>query len=339
MPDISQIVDVTISLETQGVTRQGFGVPLIVGNAGVLSTSTVAEYTSLSAMTNAGFTQTHAEYLMAQAMFTQEPRPEKVIVAPLTSNDYAISIQNAYNVSKDWYAVVIQSRAQADIQAAAQKVETLKRLFIASSSDAAVTAQSSSNVLHNLNASQYDRTVYLWSNHQASYPDAAWAGRMLPTEPGKATWKFKTLKGVNADTLTDTQSNYIRNTKKGNTYEEIGGVSMTREGTVVSGEFVDVIRDVDWLKARIQEDILEKLVNADKIPYTDAGIAIIENVLRSRLQDAVTSGVLSDFEVTVPKVASITNANKTARILPDVEFTGTLAGAIHKVIIKGRVSV
>jgi len=339
MSDISQIVDVTISLETQGVTRQGFGVPLIVGNAGVLSTSTVAQYTSLTGMVADGFATNDPEYLMAQAMFSQTPRPEKVIVAPLTGGDYGDSIQNAFNVSKEWYAVLIDSRAQASIEDAAAKAEALKRLFICSTGDAAVLAQSASNVLNNLNASAYDRTVYLYSANQAAYPDAAWAGRMLPTEPGQATWKFKTLAGVAPDALSDSASNYIRNTKKGNTYETIGGVSITREGTVVSGEFVDVIRDIDWLKARIEEDIYEKLVNADKIPYTDAGVAIIENSLRSRLQDAVDEGVLASFTVTVPKVASISSGDKVARTLPDVEFTGVLAGAIHKVIIQGRVTV
>jgi hypothetical protein len=43
--------------------------------------------------------------------------------------------------------------------------------------------------------------------------------------------------------------------------------------------------------------------------------------------------------VTVPKVADISAGNKTTRTLPDMKFTGTLAGAIHKVIITGVVSV
>jgi hypothetical protein len=127
--------------------------------------------------------------------------------------------------------------------------------------------------------------------------------------------------------------------QSGNTYETVGGVSITREGTVASGQFLDVIRGIDWLKARIEEDIYQKLVNADKIPFTDSGVTIIENSLRERLQDGINQGVLSSFTVSVPKVADVSSANKLVRTLPDVEFTGVLAGAIHKVVIQGRVTV
>jgi hypothetical protein len=42
--------------------------------------------------------------------------------------------------------------------------------------------------------------------------------------------------------------------------------------------------------------------------------------------------------VTVPDVVDVSVTDKEDRILRDVKFTGTLAGAIHKVIISGVVS-
>lgn len=338
MADISQIVDVTISLETAGVTRQGFGKPLLIGDAGVLSSGVVAEYASLAEMVSAGFADTDEEYKMAQAIFSQSPSPSSVFVAPLTGGDYGDSIQDAFDASKDWYAVIIQSRLEADILDAAAKVETIDRLLLACSNDAAVTASSSGNVLADLKAANYDRTSYLWSDDQANYPEAAWAGVMLPKDPGSATWMFKTLTGITADDLTTTEQNNVLN-ENGNTYQTIGGVSITREGKVASGEYLDVIRGIDWLKARIEEDIYQRLVNVDKVPFTDAGIAIIDNILRERLQDAVDQGVLASFTVSVPTAASVSAANKAARTLPDVDFTGVLAGAIHKVEINGTVSL
>jgi hypothetical protein len=42
----------------------------------------------------------------------------------------------------------------------------------------------------------------------------------------------------------------------------------------------------------------------------------------------------------VPKSTDVSTANKAARTLPDIEFSFTLAGAIHYVDpIRGRVSV
>ena len=338
MADITEIVDVTISLETTGVTRQGFGVPLLVGDGGVITAGEVASYVSLTEILGAGFLATDKEYLMAQACFAQTPRPTKVVVAPLTGADYAASIQSAFDASKEWYAVIIESRAQADIVAAAAKVEALKRLLLACSDDVAVTASSAANVAGALKASNYNRTAYLWSDNEENFPEAAWAGRCLPTDPGSLTWKFKNLSGITASNMTSGESSNVRG-QSGNTYETVGGVSITREGTVASGQFLDVIRGIDWLKARIEEDIYQKLVNADKIPFTDAGVTIIENSLRERLQDGINQGVLSSFTVSVPKVADVSSANKLLRTLPDVEFTGVLAGAIHKVVIQGRVTV
>lgn len=337
MPNINQIVNVTINLLTTGVTRQGFGKPLLIGEAGVESGGTVAEYSSLAAMIDAGYATTDKEYIMAQRIFSQNPSPSSVFVAPLTGSDYSDSIQAAFNASKAWYAVIIESRLKADILDAAALVETLGRLLIVCSNDEEVSGQSSSNVLVQLNGANYDRTAYLYSGNQATYPEAGWAGILLPKAPGSATWMFKTIAGSTADSLTDTLSSYIRGLN-GNTYETIGGVSITREGKVVSGEWIDTIRGVDWLKARIEEDLYSKFVNSDKIPFTAAGISVVENVLRERLQDAVDQGVLASYTVSVPAIGSVSNADKIARTLNDVSFTGVLAGAIHKVTIVGNVS-
>ena len=61
--------------------------------------------------------------------------------------------------------------------------------------------------------------------------------------------------------------------------------------------------------------------------------------IEGRLELAVTQGILSEYEVTVPLVADIDPADKAVRNLPDVNFTGVLAGAIHTVEIAGTISV
>ena len=75
--------------------------------------------------------------------------------------------------------------------------------------------------------------------------------------------------------------------KNANIYETIAGVNITREGTVAEPEFIDVIHGVDWLTARIQERVYAALVNQPKIPYTNAGIAAIESLVREQLDAAL----------------------------------------------------
>ena len=111
---------------------------------------------------------------------------------------------------------------------------------------------------------------------------------------------------------------------------------------------IDIIQGIDWIRARMQENIFQKLVNADKIPYTDAGVAIIEAQTRATLENAIKKGVIAPdpdkfdgepYLVQVPKVADVSANDKGNRLLPDITWQATLAGAIHRVTIQGRVEI
>lgn len=66
--------------------------------------------------------------------------------------------------------------------------------------------------------------------------------------------------------------------KTANFYSEVGGVNITQEGKVASGEWIDIIIGTDWLEARLRESVYSALVNNRKIPYDDTGIAMIEDL-------------------------------------------------------------
>jgi hypothetical protein len=199
---------------------------------------------------------------------------------------------------------------------------------------------STTDIAYVLNAANRDRSVICYKKAYADEFAAAWNGERLPFDAGEATWAFKTLSGVTTDTFTTTQRNAVLN-KSGNIYESVGGVSITQFGTVASEEYIDVIRGIDWLESRLQEEVLQLLINSDKVPYTDAGVQLVEGIIRGVLKEGVDQGLLAEgtIELTVPKVADVSAADKAGRILPDVEFSAQLAGAIHKVEITGVVTV
>jgi hypothetical protein len=85
--------------------------------------------------------------------------------------------------------------------------------------------------------------------------------------------------------------------------------------------------------------VFSELVNAEKIPYTDAGVQVIKAAMDGVLDLAVRRGVLASYESSAPLVADVPDADKIARTLPDITFDGVLAGAIHKVQVRGTVSV
>lgn len=250
------------------------------------------------------------------------------------------------NVNSDWYALASTDRTKSVVLAIAVWVEARLKIFGTASSDSVIIDSAAgvdvTSIAYSFNSLGYIRNFVMYhQDADSDYPECAWFGRVLPTTPGSVTWKFKTLSSISYSNLTSNQSTNARN-KKANTYEFIGGVGITREGTMGQGEFIDIIRGVDWLTARIQEFVYALLVNSDKVPYTNAGIAAVEAEVRRALELGVSNNFIADdpvYTVSVPRASAVAPADKAARILRDVDFTATLAGAIHAVDINGTVSV
>lgn len=249
----------------------------------------------------------------------------------------AIRVEN-----DDWYAAIITNQGSAVIQAAAAHIETLNKIYFASTLDTGTyDATSTTDVAYILAAANYDRTILMYHDRaNQQYPEAAWAGKGLPNDPGSLTWAFKTLSGITVMSLNETRVTALRG--KDTNFYAARGVTFTQDGKVVSGEWIDVIRTIDWTEARIQEGIIRALSNSKKIPFTDKGATQIQNEVEAVLREGVNNDAFSNDpapNVIVPKVADVSTANKALRLLPDVEFTATLAGAIHKTVIEGTISV
>lgn len=241
----------------------------------------------------------------------------------------------------DFYGVAITSGSTLEAIALAAEVESDRKLFGVTTNDSDVLAGTAGNIALTLQAAAYTRTFVIWNGDNWDYAATAWMGDRFPIDPGSSTWKFKTLAGVTYDDLTTTQVSNL-DTADCNHYTRISSVNITREGTVASGRFIDITRGIDWLYARLQERIYTSLVNVQKIPFTDQGIAVIEGDIRAQLQEAVGKGLIAadpEFTVSVPAAADVSTANKASRTLPDITFSATLAGAIHQVTIAGTVSV
>jgi len=271
-----------------------------------------------------------------------------------TSNESVTAAVTAISaLTPLFYAVATYSHLEADILAVAAYIETQKKIYAYSTGNSTDKTTALTGVMGQLSALNYARTFGMWDEESgstaaaSSYFEMGWLGRMLPTAPGAATWAFKTIAGFEAlnsegnPELTVTQSLNLRAANKnGNTYETVGGVEITREGKVAEGEYIDVIIGVDWLDARLTERIYGRLVNLDKIPFTDAGVQIIVAEIRAQLDEAIKAGFLSGetpYIISVPKVANVSANDKANRNLPDITFEATLAGAIHAVVIRGKV--
>lgn len=152
--------------------------------------------------------------------------------------DALTSVSQANDV---WFALVAETHLDADILALAGSVEALKKMYWTSSSSSDLKTSSTSDIASQLKAAGYNNTSIIYSAvADTMYPECAWVGGQIPETPGSNTYKFKQLAGVTVDTLSASETTYLKN-KNCNYYKTIGGVNITAEGVVASGEYIDVI--------------------------------------------------------------------------------------------------
>ncbi|MCD8295844.1 MAG: DUF3383 domain-containing protein, partial [Clostridia bacterium] len=132
-----------------------------------------------------------------------------------------------------------------------------------------------------------------------------------------------------------------------NYYVTCAGKDILLDGKCMSGEWIDVIRFRDYLLNDIQERVFNLFIKNAKIPYTDSGIALIQNQIISALKNGQDVGGIADsytdddgnevdgYTVTVPTVSGVSDGDRASRLLANVKFTARLAGAIHIVEITG----
>lgn len=266
---------------------------------------------------------------------------EQTHAAPATA--LATDLDAVQLEQSNWYGFITLYNSDAYVKAAAAWAETQVKIYICdlSNSETATLASGGGDTADDLKVLAYARTSVAYHPSPADMFGAAWFGRMLPIEPGQDDWKFKTLSGVNPTTTTSTHRTNLR-AKKANWYQTLAGRNVTMEGTTCDGDFIDNTRGLDWLEDDMSKGVYGALVAAGKVPFTDQGVALIENEVRASLDRAVSRGILTNNPepvVTVPKVSAIADSDKALRLLPDVKFSCSLAGAVHKVQVQGTVSV
>lgn len=244
----------------------------------------------------------------------------------------------------DWYGLALDSNGAAEIVAAAAWAETAKKLFFAQTSDPGHLSTGSVTVVgYTIKNLGYLYTDLVWRGKIAtddSWAAAAWIGHEFPKSPGTSTFAHKTLAGQYTDSLTDSQRQAIEG-YNANHYTLMADAGITWSGKVASGEWIDVVRSLDYARVELQYDLAELFLSVDKIPFTDAGIGQIVTIVRAWGNRMIAEGIFADdttFVVSAPRASAVSTANRQARRLPDVTFSGRLAGAIHSTTVTGRVS-
>ena len=338
----NRYVDVVITRQTQALSQMGFGLTLILSLDKALP---YKEYSGDTALAEIGteFGVESKTYKLASAIFGQTPKPSKVAVYGVGTYvdgvDPASELSAALNelvlTRNDWYYLTCTEQADAEITELSTWINTKEKLYFASTAN--------ETLAETLNS---DRTVLLVHPNPETYPAEAWVGACAPLKIGSYTWTFKTLSGIAPAAYDTTTINDIE-AANGSTYIAEGGVNITSKGVTTSGEYIDIIQSQDYLKARMTENVFGLLVRSPKVPFVDGGIALVvaegEKTLSTEVVDERTGeGIIARdvdgnpmYTIDAPTRAEISVNDRAGRILPDLKWDATIAGAIENVRIRG----
>ncbi|XAO54235.1 tail sheath protein [Yersinia phage vB_YenM_P778] len=279
------------------------------------------------------------------------PSNSDVQMSKTAAENGAAALTRIEKYNDEWYFVTSDDRTTQGVQSLAREVEARTKIFFTASADPLALEGTNIELATDIPAflanNKMSRTVCLW--HQTSgtaFPELAYIAYGAPYDAGSISWGNALLTGTdysrqptNNRPLTSTQKAALE-TRNCNYIDYDGGLNVVRHGKVGSGEWIDIIRGVDWLQYELTTSLRTLLVNqkGGKITYDDTGITRVRQVIESALQRAVTRRFLESFVVTVPRSLDVSIEDKRARILAGVKFTGILSGAINDVTLDGTVA-
>lgn len=305
-----------------------------------------------------GFTTEDSAYVAATVAFSQSPAPAKLLVCIRKIEDEAAEVPVFEDIATtlarakdetEFYGIHITEFKDAeDVASAISWTEANEKLFGFEYDD-----------IENCPVKNFAfyRSFGIFSGkaegfateeqpEQNQYAALAWMAKCFGYNPGTETWNLKELATIVQSTLSADEKSELKETHI-NTFLRYAGCNCTIGGFTLAGEWIDVIRFRDWLKAEMQIRVFNAIKVNRKVPFTDNGIGMIEGAMEATLKEGQDIGGIAQteydaedraipgFEVYVPKASDLTEEERKSRKLTGCHYTARLAGAIHLVEIEG----
>ncbi len=278
----------------------------------------------------------------------------------IAGENITASLNAIQNIDSDWYGLLFTKEVrdgflvntEPAVTAAAAWCEARVKVFGNTSNDLdvldSVTTNDIASILQNSN---YRRTMTTFSSFADQYPSASILGRAFTVNFSQVdstiTLKFKQMPGITVEQLTQSQK-AVLDSKSANALITVGTSDMFAESFMANGVFFDEVHGVDWLTNAIETNVFGYLLTrTTKVPYTNKGIAALEQQVIKALDEAVNNGLIAPgetidseflgtgYKVTTIPAEDINQSDKEARHYPGLSFIVLGAGAIHSVQING----
>lgn len=365
---LDDIVRCNIEISSPGSSDATFNSILLVvpgpAEAGAQAISGTTAISKADELLDYGFTTESPAYLAATVAFSQNPTPGSLyfIVRTSTAAGEGEDADTAYEAIADvlaranreasFYGIHLTGfKDGADVREAISWTEANEKIFAFEYDD--IDSCPAKNF-------SYYRSFGEFSGLADGYPEkeqpvenryAALAvmAKCFGYAPGTETWNLKETAAIVPSRLSTAQKKSLEENNI-NRFLRYAGTNCFIGGTMLSGEWIDVIRFRDWLKNELQARVFNAIKANRKIPFTDGGIGLIEGVMDATLKDGQDIGGIAPTEydadgnpvygytVTVPRASDLTEAERKSRKLTGCRWTARLAGAIHAVEISGNLT-
>jgi len=337
---IRNYVDVQITLESAQLAARGFNTVMLLFEDEALDRTAIV---STSDPDDALLGGTSSElYAAFQTLTSQELVPPEVVVGvKRDAETWAEALSTIREENDSWYGILPVTKVASDITDIAVAVEAIQPqrqcFFVTDSSD--VLDGVASNVAETLANEGYQNSNIIYSSD-------GWANAGLASQlgraPGSFTFNFKEIRGVAPEDITATQKqNLLDNNCQ--VQLEVKGLKRTfNSGMTCGGEWIDIMHGVDWLTARISEDVFALECTQPKVPYTLEGAVLIDSEIKKNLavaSDEPHNFIKDNFETTIPNTNTQSAANRGERKLEGFQFEAEPTGATHFVKIRGNLVI
>jgi len=365
---LDPVVNIIVNLAAVSATRKKFNLALLMGDVGSVadfSDKRIVTYDSLNSMLQAGFTTEDRLYKSAALIFGQRKKPPLVAIGKIANKETPIkTIQACRQEDSEWYAgIYCGDMTDAQLLEVQEFVEacTPSTMFAFTTADNKAKA-ADGGIFGAIKSKGYRRIIgqYSTSHKDAICAVIGWAmGAMSASTINSAfTLAYKREVGVQAENYMQTfTTNDLNNIKKnyGNVYVNRGNYyDVFEEGRVGDGSWFDEIIYLDKFKNDMQLSIMDLLVNANKLPQTEAGMGRIKTAIKEVCDDMNRIGFIkegvwkgeelmsleygqvlpSGYLIQSEPINERSRAERDARNAPPIYVSLKLAGAIHHVTIQ-----
>lgn len=330
---------------------------LSAANAGATASQTSGKFVITSSSKGADSSVTEATGKAAEVMkldAASNPTSTVGVAERSISNDLA----NIANAPFDFFYIGLDRQYRgtktADNQMTVAKwAEANGKVFGWADSDKQILTKGTANSFANAKNQNLRNTlcVYDASANGDEYPEVSILARAATVNFNVANsvliLAFKKLPGISTADLSSGQLAALESVN-GNAFINVGGNTMFYNGKMADGTWFDTVQGVEWLTQKVRNNVFNLFyTSTTKIPWTETGVAMVNQQVTLALELAVTNGLIApgydnennfypDGYKVMSTDLSLMQSQKGDRIWEGTSFIAIGSGALQGATISGN---